>query len=181
MTLTGSMELSASGSVSNKMDLLDMDVQEMYFDKPLPEGVAGLISDAADAYGEPEAEALLQKALKVAPEHPMVHVALYRYYFYQHRFAEALAMADKTITDCAAELGYSGAWEAVTLAALQASEVTMTRVRYYLMALKGAGLICLRMGRWEEGESRLKKVAELDAEDRLGASAILQVVDGWDR
>ena len=160
-------------------DLLKMDTQELYFDQPLPGHVEELIRLAAESYGEPEAETLLQTAYKEQPEHPVVHVALYRYYYYQHRLNEALEVADETIAVSGRELGYDGDWRDVSLQALKASGSNMARVRYYLMALKGAGFICLRTGRWDEGHQRLRKVLDLDAGDRLGVRGILQVVDRW--
>lgn len=162
-------------------DLLQMDTQELYFDRPLPQHVEQLIKLAAESYGEPEAENMLQTAYKELPEHPMVHVALYRYYYYQHRLEEALEIADQTIAVSGRELNYDGHWRDVTLEALNASGANMVCVRFYLMALKAAGFICLRTGRLDEGNARLRKVAALDIEDRLGASAILQAVDGRDR
>ena len=162
---------------TNGMDLLEIGDQELYFDQPLPENAALLIQQAAEVYGEPEAEQMLQAALRTQPHHPMVHVALYRYYYYQHRLGEALAVAERTLEDTGLELGYTGHWSEASLAGLGAGETNMARVRYYLLALKGAGFISLRMGKQEEGKRRLQKVAEMDSEDRLGARAILQVVE----
>ena len=159
------------------MDLLEIGEQDLYFDQPLPQEVEALIAAAADAYGEPEAEDMLLAAYEKQPHHPVVHVALYRYYYYQHRLGEALHMADRTLEDTGLGLGFAGHWSEATLAGLGAGEANMARVRYYLLALKGAGFICLRLGRREEGEMRLQKVAEMDSADRLGARAILGVVE----
>jgi len=113
------------------------------------------------------------------PHHLSVHVALYRYYYYKHRLGEALMIAERTIEDSGIALGFLSHWQDATLERLKAKESNMAMVRYYLLALKGSGYICLRIGRRKEGVMRLQKVVEMDTEDRLGVRAILQVVEGY--
>jgi hypothetical protein len=48
-------------------------------------------------------------------------------------------------------------------------------MRFYLMALKGAGYLLLRSGDIRAGLARLEKVTELDTDDRLGVRALVQV------
>ena len=158
------------------MDLMEMSDHDLYFDQPLPESLERLIAQAASLYHRPESEFMLLGAYMIQPHHPVVHVALYRYYYYKHRLAEALMIAERTLEDSGISLGFLGHWSEVTLARLKASESNMAMVRYYLLALKGSGFICLRMGRKDEGVMRLQKVADLDSEDRLGTRAILKVV-----
>lgn len=158
------------------MDLLEMGEQELYFERALPEKVEALIRRAADTYGEPQSEQMLLKAYDIEPHHPVVHVALYRYYFYRHRLDNALAIAERTLEDTGRGLGFDGHWSDATLGLLGASAQNMAKVRYYLLALKAAGLICLRMGYSDAGRIRLQKVIEMDGEDRLGVRALLQVI-----
>jgi len=159
------------------IDLMEMSDHDLYFDQPLAKSLEGLIRQAASLYHRPESEYMLLAAYMIQPHHPTVHVALYRYYYYKHRLAEALMMAERTLEDSGIRLGFLGHWSEATLARLKASESNMTMVRYYLLALKGSGFLCLRMGRRNEGVIRLQKVIEMDREDRLGARAILQVVE----
>jgi len=159
------------------MDLMDIEDHELYFDQPLPEDVKQLIQQAASLYHKPESERMLLEALKLEPSHPMVHVALYRYYYYKHRLEDALKIAERTLHDSGTRLGFSASWRQATLERLHASEKIMAEVRYYLLALKGAGFIYLRLGHIEEGLMRLQKVADMDAEDRLGTRSIIQVVE----
>ena len=72
------------------MDLLQFDQTTLYYVDPLPAGIEPLLLDAAACYGEAQAEALLLRAYFLAPEQLVVLVALYRYYFYQHRLDDAL-------------------------------------------------------------------------------------------
>ena len=53
---------------------------------------------------------------------------------------------------------------------------SMGLVRFYLMVLKAAGYINLRLGRHETGQAMLEKLVELDRCDRLGGRALLDVV-----
>jgi len=53
---------------------------------------------------------------------------------------------------------------------------SFTLVRFYLLCLKGAGYLNLRMGNMAEGISMLNKVIELDSNDRMGARSLLQAI-----
>jgi predicted TPR repeat methyltransferase len=48
-------------------------------------------------------------------------------------------------------------------------------LRFYFLALKGAGYLCLRMEDRDAAIERLQKVVELDPHDRLGASLLLNM------
>jgi hypothetical protein len=74
------------------MDLLFFDTEPLFFDTPPAAEVVQLLQQAAENYGDELAEADLQRAYHLAPDHLMVLVALFRYYVYQQRFLEALAI-----------------------------------------------------------------------------------------
>jgi hypothetical protein len=74
------------------MDLLFFDAEPLFFDTPPAAEVVQLLQQAAENYGDEQAEADLQRAYHLAPDHLMVLVALFRYYVYQQRFLEALAI-----------------------------------------------------------------------------------------
>ena len=75
------------------MDLLDFVETELYFDEPLSTEVSQLLATASAEYGSLEAELALLRASVLSPKHLSVLVALYRYYFYQHRLVAALQVA----------------------------------------------------------------------------------------
>jgi hypothetical protein len=50
-------------------------------------------------------------------------------------------------------------------------------LRFYLLALKGAAYLNLRLDKLAQGRAMLEKLIRLDPEDRLGAAALLQVVN----
>jgi len=154
------------------MDLLDFDAQDLYFEEALPEPAQTCLNQAAATYGESGAEDWLQRAAVLAPEHPMVLVALYRFFYYQHRLTEALGIAERVLRLFAQRLNLPQDWRVLTAAQL---DVEITALRFYLLALKGAGLLELRLGQTASAIARLEKVAELDRLDRLGARALLEV------
>ena len=161
------------------MDLLDFSETSLYFDEPLAEVASMLIEQAAAEYGENDVEPLLLEAYKVAPDHLSVLVALYRYYYYQHRLEDALKIAHQALTISGERLGFPVDWTRITNEHLGAGAfISMGMVRFYLLALKAAGFLNLRLYNWEIALDMLMKVSALDEADRLGAAALLEVANG---
>jgi len=159
------------------MDLLEFDQAELYFDEPLAQDVARLLVDAADKYGSEEAEGLLLRANLMAPQHLMVLVALYRYYFYQHRLDDALLVAESTLAVVGRRLDFPDTWHYLREANVGAGVMrSMGLVRFYLMVLKATGYINLRLGNYNAGKAMLEKLVELDSHDRIGGKALLDVL-----
>ena len=159
------------------MDLLDFDQAELYCDEPLAPEIARLIVAAADNYGSEEAESLLLRASYLAPKHLMVLVALYRYYFYQHRLEDALLVGESTLAVVGQRLNFPETWMYLNEANLGEGVMrSMGLVRFYLMALKATGYIHLRLGNFETGQAMLEKLVELDSHDRMGGKALLEVL-----
>ncbi len=158
------------------MDLLNLENDALYFDEPLLEEAQECLQQAAGSYGKERAERLLLKAYFLEPEHPMVLVALYRYYYYQHRLEESLQVAERVLKVLGKHLKLPGDWRDLNEDWLgNGVLVSMSLVRFYMLALKGAGYLELRLGNYESGLARLEKVAELDAKDRFGARALIGV------
>jgi hypothetical protein len=158
------------------MDLLDFTAEEMYFERPLPAGVAALIQEASEHYGDDAvaAEQCLERAEAMAPDHLTVLVALYRFYFYQRRYPETLAVADRCIVVAAEELGIPKDWQTLTNDHFgHAVQQSMALTRFLLMAMKGAGYVLLRMDRPREALARLSCIAGFDERDRLGLTDLL--------
>lgn len=159
------------------MDLLDFDQTELYFDEPLALDVSRLLEKAADAYGSYEAESLLLRANLMAPQHLIVLVALYRYYFYQHRLEDALLVAESALAVVGQRLEFPDTWVYLREANVGAGVMrSMGLVRLYLMVLKAAGYINLRLGHIETGKAMLEKLVQLDSHDRIGGKALLEVL-----
>lgn len=172
------------------MDLLDLDNEAMYFETPLPAEVRQLLdesgqryrSQALDGSADDELErtsvdsaewALLRAYLK-APEHLSVIVALYRFFYYRHRYAEALAMADRAILLSSRQLGLNEDWRQLTQTDLeQAAQRSMSNTRFLLLALKGAAWLLLRQDQPHAAIERLAPVRAFDDQDQLGTRELL--------
>lgn len=160
------------------MDLLDFSDTKLYFEEALPIEIEQLIAAAAQNYGDPTAELQLLRAHLLAPEHLTVIVALYRYYFYQHRLNDVLTVADHAMRIAARHLGLPSDWRKIEDAHLgSAAKTSFGLLRFYLLALKAESIVLLRLGRINESRERLHKLTSLDQRDHLGAAKLLDVVD----
>ena len=135
-----------------------------------------LIKYSIRLYGELEAEHSLLMAYFLEPEHPMVLVALYRYFYYRHQYADALIVADRAIGLSAVQLKIPSDWRTLSKHDLdRAAAVSMTLTRFLLLALKGAGYLELRLGDAAGALDRFEKVMEMDACDRLGMTELVSL------
>jgi hypothetical protein len=163
--------------VVDTLDLLDLDNDGLYFDEPSPPEVDALILDASRHYGASEAEQYLLRAYFLAPEQLSVLVALYRYYFYQHRLGDAFIVAERVLDVTARRLNLVGGWNSISPVSLgEAVMRSMGLLRFHLLALKGSAVILLRLGHLDEAQRRLAKIAEIDERDALGVAPLLAVI-----
>lgn len=159
-------------------DLLELGEDGLYFDEPSSPQVDALILEASRHYGHATAEQFLLRAYFLAPEQLAVLVALYRYYFYQHRLDDALIVAERALDVTARRLNLVGGWRSIGRVALgEAVMHSMGLFRFHLLVLKGSAVILLRLGQVEEAKQRLAKIAEIDARDALGVAPLLAVVE----
>lgn len=160
------------------MDLLDFSDCKLYFEDALPAEAERLIAQAASEYGEPAAELSLLRAHMHAPENLSVLVGIYRYYFYQHRLEDALVVAERAMQLSGRHLGLPTDWKQLDETRLGiAAANSFGLLRFYLLALKAASIVLLRLGRIAASRARLIKLASLDSRDQLGAAKLLEVVD----
>jgi tetratricopeptide (TPR) repeat protein len=160
------------------MDLLDFSDCKLYFEDALPVEAERLIAQAAAEYGEASAELALLRAHLLAPENLTVLVGLYRYYFYQHRLEDALVVAERAMQLSGRHLGLPSDWNLLDETRLgSAATNSFGLLRFYLLALKAASIVLLRLGQIPASRARLIKLAALDTRDQLGAGKLLEVVD----
>ena len=160
------------------MDLLDFSDCKLYFEDELPAEAERLIAQAAAEYGDPAAELSLLRAHMLAPENLSVLVGLYRYYFYQHRLEDALVVAERAMQLSGRHLGLPPDWNLLDETRLgSAAANSFGLLRFYLLALKAASVVLLRLGQIADSRARLIKLASLDSRDQLGAGKLLEVVD----
>jgi len=156
------------------MDLQDFEAEDLYFNATLDPEISALLEEAANLYPEPETEMLLLRAYFLDPDDLNVLVALYRYFYYQHRLPDALKVAHKAIAASGKRLHLPEDWRHLTRLHLgQGVLVSMTLTRFYLMAHKGAGYLEMRLGDLADAVGRLQTLATIDSNDRLGVRALL--------
>ena len=160
------------------MDLLSFDAEPLFFDHPPAEEIVQLLQRAAENYGDGQAEADLQRAYCLAPDHLMVLVALFRYYVYQQRFADAIAISQQAREVIRQPLELPHDWLTLSEAHLGSGhEKSMVMVRLYLLCLKGEAYLYARLGESEKGIPLLEKVIEIDSNDHLKATALLALLN----
>lgn len=151
----------------------------------LPTSTAGLppqaalhLESAGLAYAEAAtAEAHLDEAQALAPEHLAVHVARYRYLFYKGRLQEALTQLAVCFEKASAQGGLPSDWRTATRGSYRFGDFEAPWPRFYMFALKAHGYLCLRLGLLEEGRAAASKALELDPEDKVGAGVLLEVLE----
>lgn len=158
------------------MDLQNFAAESLYFDEPADAEVDQLLRAAAEQYGL-ASERLLLNAYSMAPRNLSVLVALYRYYYYQHRFMDALFIADRVMDTLAPRIDFPPSWREIDRVSVQRGILrSFSLVRFYFFSLKAAGYLHLRLGRFEIGRAMLECVAANDSADRIGARLLLDVL-----
>lgn len=147
----------------------------------LPPAVAADLQSAAAAYHLDEvAESYLSQAFARAPDHPAVHIALYRFYFYKNRLSEALAVAQRCLAKTAVDLGLPIDWREIApdhaVFASHAGSFAAAP-RFYLFTLKGCAYLNMRLGELEQGEAMVAKLIALDPTDKLGGLVLQGILD----
>lgn len=159
------------------MDLLDFDAKDLYFEQEDSQEVQALIRAASESYASGEAELPLLKAYLRAPESLNVLVSLNRFYYYQHRLAEALLISEKALALVRRPLDLPADWAELQLAHIQAADKdSLTRIRLYLFTLKSIGFLHMRMENLGLSRRIFEKLVAVDAMDRIGAKPLLELV-----
>lgn len=135
------------------------------------------LREARHARSDPEAaEKALLQALELAPQELDVRLGAYRFYFYNRRYADALAHAQFIVAQSARRLNISLDWRTVCPGD---SDFTLLERApgLYLQALLAWGYCHVRLGNLTLGRAAIAKVAEIDPSDRFGAKSILAQID----
>jgi len=132
---------------------------------------------ASHAYSDDaRAEMHLTLAKAVAPNHPVVQVGEYRYYFYKNRLQEALRVAETCLRTVAAELKIPCNWQEMTPAHANFRSDEAAH-RFYLFVLKAYAYLLLRLNRLVEGAIAAEKLLELDPDNKVGGQLLLDVLE----
>jgi len=160
------------------IDLLEFEAKDLYFDQADSPEVQELIEFASELYACGEAEMPLLKAYLRAPESLNVLVALNRFYYYQHRLAEALLISEKALLLIRRGIDFPDDWQQLQRQHIsEAPKDVLTKVRLYLFTLKSIGFLNMRMENLALSLGIFQKLVELDDKDRIGAKALLELVE----
>lgn len=122
------------------------------------------------------AEQWLGEAAQIAPEHPAVLLAFYRYHLYKHRYPEAERFARQLLARSADELGLPRG-----LLDTRSTHADFTssdpRIRFWLYGMQALGWVVIRDGRLDEGKALMRKVVELDPSDQTKTRVLLDVIE----
>ena len=141
-----------------------------------PEAEA-LLQAAGACYAEDaRAEALLEEAYAIAPDHPAVLIGLYRFYFYKGRLNEALTVGLACVDKACRELGLDPDWRAVKPDDAAFGQFDAVLPRFLLFSLKGYAYLSMRLGALDAGRAAVAKLLELDPTDKIGAQVLADVL-----
>lgn len=158
----------------------DMDpewLERSCFGGHLPEQVEQHLRLAGLNYPHDEiAERHLFQAQALAPGHAAVLIALYRFYFYKGRLADALEVAARCLAKAARDNRLNGDWRRVQRGDAEFGSYDAILPRFYLFTLRACGYLQMRLGRLEESRAVLMKMLELDPSDNLNATVLLKVL-----
>ena len=149
-----------------------MHAERTRFGGPAPAAVDRRLEDAAASYADGAlVETLLLEARTLDASCLPVYFALYKFYFYKSRLADAERIALTALDTAASQADIPADWRQLTP---QSADWTDTRgpQHFYLFSLKALAFIRLRRARADEARALLTKLAELDPRDTVGASVI---------
>jgi hypothetical protein len=139
--------------------------------------VEALITRAGQLPHDPaQAEALLREAVALAPTHPAPLISLYRFHFYGHRLAQALAVADHALGVARAALVAQHGPQFGQVPPAPEDARHDAAVRFYLFTLKGQAYLSLRLGRVDAGRAALAELRRLDPQDCVGGGVLSKVL-----
>jgi len=144
----------------------------------LPSAAERHLREAGTAYHRDDiAESHLLAALGAAPDHPVVLIGLYRFYFYKGRLTEALGVAAKCLAKASSELGLADDWRKVARSDADFGSFSAVPPRFFMFTLKGYAYLQMRLGAVDEGRAAVRKLLDLDPSDKVNAGLLLVVAE----
>ncbi|MCB1356533.1 MAG: hypothetical protein KDK53_08575 [Maritimibacter sp.] len=131
------------------------------------------LAGAEAAISNPEeTRVAVEHALQVAPHEPEVRLAAYRFYYYNHDYAEAIEQAEWILAHAARYLNIAADWRDVAPGDAEFS-VADEIPSLYMQSLIALGYCAARCDRRVLAREALEQAVLLDPSDRLGASWLL--------
>jgi len=158
------------------MDFLDFENHDLYFDEAMSSEDDLLLKRAANEYPSKRTEEILLDLQARLPDNLTIIVALYRFYYYQHRYQDALDISARAMEISANMMGLDLHWQEISEQHLgEGVFVSMGLIRFYMLALKASAFILMRINETEQAHERLKKIIELDPGDQFGAEFLYKI------
>lgn len=149
--------------------------ETVLFSPDMPQAVNALLQQAvvASRNDKARAEELFRQAYELDKGCLQTYFALYKFYFYQARLAEAERFVRAGLEEAARQGGFPPDYRRLYRERerwnLYADEASL----FYLYTLKALAFIKLRQDQLEQGQDILLSLQQLDPEDRAGASVIM--------
>lgn len=146
------------------------------FSLDVPEAVNELLQAAvaASRNDKAKAEQLFMQAYRLDTGCLQTYFALYKFYFYQARLFEAEKFVLAALDEAAKQGGFPNDYE-VLFRDRQWDMYADDKSMFYLYSLKALAFIKLRQGQATQARAILTALEALDAEDRSGASVIMDM------
>lgn len=154
--------------------------ERVLFSPNIPAAVNQLLQAAVTAsHVDPtRAETLFLQAQALDNQCLQTYFALYKFYFYQKRLAEAERVVVAGLAESARQGGFPCDHQRLVQASSQwdlyANETTL----FYLYTLKALAFIKLRQGCDKDAKQVLANLKQLDPKDLSGASVIMDLAAG---
>lgn len=153
--------------------------ERAFFSDQTPEPLRLLLNNALMSSNAGEVEPMLLEARQHWPLEPDTHIALYKFYFVNRRYAEAEIAVWRALRTAAALVGFDRNYRRLTKHSADWARHQGPE-RLYLFSLKALGVIRLRRGRILAARTVLEKLLELDPVDEIGGGAFLSIARSFD-
>ena len=149
----------------------------IYFARDIKPEVNACLQQAVACAGDFErARALLHQAKDMDPEQLEVYTALYKFYFYRGYLDEAELVTVESLARAAQQGGFNRDFEQLTPTCTD-WKVQGGPARAFLYSLKALAFIRLRKNDRAGALAVLDKLQELDPEDQVGGSVIVELAE----
>ncbi|NOT10297.1 MAG: hypothetical protein HOP23_00420 [Methylococcaceae bacterium] len=162
------------------MSIVTFVEERVLFSPNIPVEVNNLLQAAvaASSIDQNQAENLFLQAHQLDIHCLQTYFALYKFYFFQKRLADAERLVLAALKESARQSGFPGEYQLLSENRqrwnLYANECSL----FYLYSLKALAFIKLRQGRASEAEHVLAHLRLLDPDDLSGASVIMDLAAG---
>lgn len=162
------------------MNTVSLLAERVTFSLDMPDEVNRLLqlAVAATQLNPKQAEALFLQAQALDSQCLQSYFALYKFYFFQKRLADAERFVQAGLEEAARQGGFPSDYRRLVQELAKwdcyASEIKL----FYLYTLKALAFIKLRQGCSTEAHRVLSHIKQLDPKDLSGASVIMDLAEG---